>query len=79
MTKQITVRVPDVLEQFVRDRAATLHATSTAVVVQALQAEMRRCAIADERALLSGVDGNLYPDLPPATLDDVSDVWKDLD
>ena len=78
MTKQITVRLPDLVAQFVDSRAALLEETSTAVVVAALQAEMRRCEIERERAILATY-GDDDPDLPVMSREQLDEAWKDLD
>jgi hypothetical protein len=78
MTVQITVRIPNDLGQFVKERAETLHETSTAVVVAALKAEQRRIDVEHEIEILTK-----YPytedEMFVQTPEQLTEVLKDLD
>lgn len=78
MSKQITVRLPDDLVDFMDELVATDKATSRAsVVARAMERERRRELAARDLAILSTVGG--YPDLEGLAPAAAGTVLSDLD
>ncbi|MFG1908065.1 ribbon-helix-helix domain-containing protein [Kribbella sp. NPDC048928] len=79
MSKQITVRLPDDLVDFMDELVATDKATSRAsVVARAMERERRRELAARDLAILSTTAGD-YPDLEGLAPAAAGTVLSDLD
>ena len=73
-SKPVTVRLPEDVRRFVESRPET----TTAVVIEALRAEMRRCETEREIAVYAAAGGDPYG-IEPQDPEALAEVWKDLD